>query len=144
MESVSAEQIAAIHRLATRRPHIAGSAASLALADQLRRELEKAGLETEVTDFRVWLSTPRRISVEVTAPVRETLAVDEPASPSDPDSAHRELGPAFVAYSASGRVTAPVVDVGYGLPRTTSGSRNQALTFAAALRWRAMAEVTGP
>jgi N-acetylated-alpha-linked acidic dipeptidase len=116
MESVSPEQIAAIHRLATRRPHIAGSAASLDLADQLRRELVKAGLEVEVADFRVWLSTPRRISVEITAPVREPLAVDEPASALDPDSAHRELGPAFVAYSASGRVTAPIVDVGYGLP----------------------------
>src|SRR5918999_1619597 len=78
MASVSTEQIAAIHRLATRRPHIAGSAASLALADQLRQALEKAGLETEAHDFRVWLSTPRRISVAMTAPVSESLAVDEP------------------------------------------------------------------
>jgi N-acetylated-alpha-linked acidic dipeptidase len=116
MASVSTEQIAAIHRLATRRPHIAGSAASLALADQLRRQLDKAGLDTEVHDFQVWLSTPRRISVEITTPVSEPLAVTEPRSSLDSDSAHPELGPGFVAYSPSGQVTAAVVDVGYGLP----------------------------
>jgi N-acetylated-alpha-linked acidic dipeptidase len=116
MASVSTEQIAAIHRLVTRRPHIAGSPASLALADQLREELGKAGLETEVHDFQVWLSTPRRIGVDIIAPQSETLAVTEPSSPRDPDSAHRELGPGFVAYSPSGQVTAPIVDVGYGLP----------------------------
>src|SRR5262245_31271604 len=116
MASVSADQISEIHRLATRRPHIAGSQASLALADELRRELAKAGLRTEAHDFQVWLSTPRRVAVEITAPEREALSANEPSSPIDPDSSHRELGPAFVAYSASGTVTAPAVNVGYGLP----------------------------
>ncbi len=116
MASVSIDQISAVHRLATRRPHIAGSAASLELADELRRELAKAGLETEAHDFRVLLSTPRRIAVDLTSPERETLSVIEPASTIDPDSSHSSLGPAFVAYSASGTVTAPVVKVGYGLP----------------------------
>ena len=40
----------------------------------------------------------------------------EPPSPADSAGAHPELGPAFVAYSASGTVTAPVVYVNYGLP----------------------------
>lgn len=116
LSSVSVDQISAIHRLATRQPHMAGTPASLELADRLREELIKAGLQTEAHDFRVFLSTPRRISIEITSPTRETLSVDEPASPIDPDSSHAELGPAFVAYSASGTVTAPVVNVGYGLP----------------------------
>jgi N-acetylated-alpha-linked acidic dipeptidase len=124
LASVSTDQISAIHRLATRRPHIAGSQASLELADQLRRELTKAGLRTEVHDFQVWLSTPRRIAVEITSPARETLSVNEPSSPIDPDSSHSSLGPAFVAYSASGTVTAPVVNVGYGLPPDYERLRN--------------------
>src|SRR5262245_18459448 len=86
MSSVSTDRISAIHRMATRRPHIAGSKASLELADELRRELSTAGLQTEVHDFRVWLSTPRRIAVEITSPARRRLTVDEPASPIDPDS----------------------------------------------------------
>lgn len=116
LANVSTHRISAIHELATRRPHIAGSAASLQLADRLRDELNKAGLRTEVHDFRVFLSVPRRIVVEITEPARESLSVVEPASSVDRDSAHPELGPAFVAYSASGSVTGAVVDVGYGLP----------------------------
>ena len=46
----------------------------------------------------------------------ESLVVREPASPNDPDSADPDLGPAFVAYSASGTVSGPVVYVNYGLP----------------------------
>ena len=124
MASVSTDRISAIHRLATRRPHIAGSPASLELANLLRDELNRAGLRTEVHDFQVWLSTPRRIAVEITSPARETVSVVEPSSPLDPGSSHAELGPAFVAYSASGSVTAPVVNVGYGLPPDYERLRN--------------------
>ena len=71
---------------------------------------------------------PRCISSRCISPLRnpspsswlsrreESLSVREPANPTDPDSANPELGPAFVAYSASGAVTAPVVYVNYGLP----------------------------
>lgn len=113
---VSVDEISAIHRLATRRPHVAGSAASLALADRLRDALTRAGLQTETHDYRVHLSTPRRIAVDIVEPTRERLSVHEPASSVDGDSAHGELGPGYVAYSASATVSAPVVYVNYGLP----------------------------
>ena len=44
------------------------------------------------------------------------MPVAEPADPRDPDTANPKLTPGFVAYSASGHVTAPVVYVNYGLP----------------------------
>ena len=116
MAGVSVEQISAIHRLATRRPHVAGSPASLELADSLRDALRTAGLEADTHDYRVYLSTPRRIAVDIVAPLPEALEVTEPPSNEDPDSAHAELGPGYVAYSASGTVRAPVVYVNYGLP----------------------------
>jgi N-acetylated-alpha-linked acidic dipeptidase len=116
MATVSREQISAIHRLATSRPHIAGTAGGLEIADRLRQALNEAGLQTEAHDYHVYLSTPREIAVEIVSPGRETLVVREPPSSLDPDTAHAELGPAFVAYSASGSVTAPVVYVNYGLP----------------------------
>jgi N-acetylated-alpha-linked acidic dipeptidase len=113
---LSIGSISAIHREVTKRPHIAGSPASMAVADLLRKRLEDAGLETEVQEFNVYLSTPRSISAELVAPSHETLNVREPANPIDPDSNNPELGPAFVGYSASGAVTAPAVYVNYGLP----------------------------
>lgn len=55
-----------------------------------------------MAEFQVYLSTPRSIR--------------EPTNPLDPDAANPELVPAFVAYSASGQVQAPVVYVNIGLP----------------------------
>ena len=88
----------------------------MAVAETIRKGLSDAGLETEVHDFDVLLSTPRSIAVELVEPQRQALSVREPANPADPDSRNSELGPAFVAYSASGTVKAPVVYVNYGLP----------------------------
>lgn len=116
MDGVSTESLSAIHRQVTEHPHIAGSPRSMEIADRIRRALEAAGLQTEVHEYLVHLSTPRSIAVDIVSPSPESLPVREPSMPSDPDGAHPELGPAFVAYSASGTVTGPVVYVNYGLP----------------------------
>ena len=116
VSELSTESISALHKELTRRPHIAGTPASMAVADLLRKRLAEAGLKTEVQEFEVYLSTPRSIAAELIQPVHATLAVHEPANPLDPDSQNPELGPGFVAYSASGSITAPVVYVNYGLP----------------------------
>lgn len=116
LSGVSTDSISAMHRQVTEHPHIAGSARSMAVADRVRRALDAAGLQTEVREYSVHLSTPRSIKVDIVSPNAEALVVSEPVDPRDPDGAHPELGPAFVAYSASGTVTAPVVYVNYGLP----------------------------
>jgi putative CocE/NonD family hydrolase len=116
LNGVSAESISAMHRQVTKHPHIAGSARSMEVADRVRRALDAAGLQTEVREYLVHLSTPRSVTVDIVSPAAESLVVREPLDPRDPDSAHPELGPAFVAYSASGIVTAPVVYANYGLP----------------------------
>jgi len=113
---LSTESISALHLTLTKRPHIAGSPASDAVAEILRKRLAEAGLETEVHQFEVYLSTPKSITVDLEEPAKESLSVREPADPRDPDSSNPGLGPGFVAYSASGVVTAPVVYVNYGLP----------------------------
>jgi N-acetylated-alpha-linked acidic dipeptidase len=113
---LSIESISQFHRTITKRPHIAGTPASMAVAETIRKGLESAGLQTEVHEFQVYLSTPRSINVDLVEPVKEAINVREPANTLDPDSANPELVPAFVAYSASGEVQAPVVYVNYGLP----------------------------
>ncbi len=116
MAAVSTEAMSDIHRRVTVRPHTAGTEASLETAETVRRALEDAGLATEVHEYSVLLSTPQAVSIEITAPRRETLSVVESASPEDPDSSHAELDPGYVAYSASGVASGPVVYVNYGLP----------------------------
>ena len=116
MALVSPDAMSDIHRRVTRRPHVAGSPASMEVADTLTRALKDAGLETETHEYHVLLSTPRSVRVAIAEPTREDLPVAEPAMPQDPDSSHADLGPGYVAYSASGSARAPVVYVNYGLP----------------------------
>jgi N-acetylated-alpha-linked acidic dipeptidase len=113
---VSSEAMSDMHRLVTARPHVAGSPGSMEVAAAVRRALEEAGLETEVYDYHVLLSAPRSVSVRITGPEPQDVSVIEPASPEDPDSAHAELPPGYVAYSASGSASGQVVYVNYGLP----------------------------
>ena len=115
-DAVSPDRLSAFHAQLTRRPHLSGTDASLAVADYIRTTLADAGLDVETFDYRAYLSLPVAIEVALEAPVTETLRVTEPPSDIDPDTRHADLGPGFVAYSASGDVAAPVVYVNYGLP----------------------------
>ena len=114
--SVSRERLGEFHRALTGRPHSAGTAASLAQADYLRHALESFGLDVQAFDYEPYLSSARDVAVDLVAPLRESLRVTEPPADIDPDTRNPELAPGYVAYSASGDVTGPVVYVNYGLP----------------------------
>ncbi len=113
---VSADSISALHAPLTRRPHVAGTPASVAMAQHLAKTLRGFGLAVDVREYHAWLSHPKRITVEMTAPTRHRVSLREPPVPGDPTSGHPELGPGFIAYSGSGTTEAPVVYVNYGLP----------------------------
>ena len=93
---VSADSISALHRPLARHPHVAGTPASLGMADHLAATLRQFGLGVEVREYQPWLSHPKHISVEMTAPTRRRLSVREPPVPGDPTSADPELGPASI------------------------------------------------
>lgn len=114
--AVSAATLSEAHRALTRRPHRSGTEGARLVAEHLRDELTRAGLEVEVPEYLAYLSSPRRVQIDLVAPVAASLAVMEPPDPRDPDTAHPDLDPGFVAYSASGDITAPIVYVNYGLP----------------------------
>jgi N-acetylated-alpha-linked acidic dipeptidase len=115
-DGVSSARLSAYHAALTTRPHMAGSDGARVAAESIKTMLTAAGLDVEVLEYRVHLSTPREIAVALVSPVAQPLRVTEPASSLDPATRHPELGPGFVAYSASGDVTAPVVYANYGLP----------------------------
>ena len=77
---LSIDSISQFHRAITKRPHMAGTPASLAVAETIRKGLESAGLQTEVHEFQVYLSTPKSIAVELVEPIKEPLDVREPAT----------------------------------------------------------------
>jgi N-acetylated-alpha-linked acidic dipeptidase len=115
-DAVSTERLTAFHAAVTRQPHMSGTPGSDAVAEYVKKALADAGFDVEVFEYLAYLSVPKAIAVDVVAPVAHALSVIEPPSDLDPDTKHPGLEPGFVAYSASGDVTAPIVYVNYGLP----------------------------
>ena len=104
-------------RTLTREPHVAGTPADYRTAVYVRDQLRKFGISAELKEYQVLLPYPKRPTVlELVAPRRVRLALQEAVLPQDPSSAHADIIPLFNGYSASGDVTAPLVYVNYGLP----------------------------
>jgi N-acetylated-alpha-linked acidic dipeptidase len=107
------------HRLLTLRPHPAGSSRNHELAAWTAEQFREAGLQdVQITTHEVMLPSPVEISVELVAPVQWRASLREPPLYGDPDTAITDpvAAIAYHAYSASGDVTAPVVNAGRGEP----------------------------
>lgn len=115
-DAVSKERLADFHAAVTARPHLSGTPGAAAVADYVASTLRDAGLDVEVLEYRAYLSLPKRIAIDLIAPISQSLGVVEPPSDLDPDTKNPDLLPGFVAYSASGDVSGPIVYVNYGLP----------------------------
>lgn len=116
VERISPARIAEFHRLLTKRPHVAGTEGGRAVAAAIEQELKGMGFATRRSVYQPYLSYPRQVRVSLTRPLALVLPTGERSDALDPDTSHPELLPGFVAYSASGRVRAPVVYANYGLP----------------------------
>jgi N-acetylated-alpha-linked acidic dipeptidase len=104
-------------RTLTREPHVAGTPEDYRTAVYVRDQLRKFGISAELREYQVLLPYPKRPTVlELVAPRRVRLNLQEAVLPQDPSSAHARIIPLFNGYSASGDVTAPLVYANYGLP----------------------------
>lgn len=113
---VDPESISSLHRPLTERPHPSGTPAAKALVEHLQRTLLGFGLDVKVHEYQALLSHPRRVELQMTAPVRRAIILTEPAIAEDPSSSHPELGGGHIAYSANGVAAGEIVYVNYGLP----------------------------
>ncbi|MFQ3581259.1 MAG: M28 family metallopeptidase [Chloracidobacterium sp.] len=104
-------------RALTAKPHLAGTPEDYATALYVRDELAKAGFQSELVEYDVYLPRPKSRRVEMTAPTKYRCRLTEPTLPDDPDSASPLAVPTFAAWSPSAKVEAPVVYANYGLPR---------------------------
>lgn len=103
-------------RRLTAKPHVAGTPGDRRVTEFIYDEFKRDGLNPEIVEYRVLLSYPKKIAVELVAPDRVKLANPEPKIPHDKDT--RVSDPMarmpWNGYSPSADLTAPVIYVNYG------------------------------
>ena len=105
------------HRIFTAEPHIAGSKRNNELAEYIRDEWKKQGLEDVIIRrYDVYGTNPRSVSLEMIAPTHYQAVLREAPLDPDPDSKSSAISNAWFGMSISGEVTAPVVYAHGGNP----------------------------
>jgi N-acetylated-alpha-linked acidic dipeptidase len=105
------------HRIFTQEPHVAGSKRNNELAEYIRDEWKKHGLEDVIIRrYDVYGTNPKSTFLEMTAPTRYVATLREAPLESDSDSKNPAISAAWLGMSISGEVTAPVVYAHSGNP----------------------------
>jgi N-acetylated-alpha-linked acidic dipeptidase len=113
----SADRTRQWHRLFTARPHPAASVENTRLADVILRAWRKQGWdEVTLRHYDVLHSSPRRVSLEMTAPVAYRATLREDSYDADPDTRNPAIDGAYFGYSASGDISAELVYAHSGNP----------------------------
>jgi N-acetylated-alpha-linked acidic dipeptidase len=114
---ISSDEIAKFHRHLTAEPHPAGSARNNELARWVAQQWREQGLEdVTIHEYDVLNSSPREISLEMVKPTHFLASLREDAYEADPDTKNPNISGAYLGYSASGEVTAPLVYAHSGNP----------------------------
>jgi len=105
------------HRIFTAEPHVAGSKRNNELAEYIRDEWKKQGLEDVIIrEYDVYGTNPKSASLEMIAPVSYHATLREAPLEGDPDSKNPNISGAWSGMSASGETTAAVVYAHSGNP----------------------------
>ena len=105
------------HRIFTSEPHVAGSKRNNELAEYIRDEWKKQGLEDVLIHrYDVYGSNPKSASLEMIAPTHYRALLREAPLEADPDSKNPAISRAWLGMSISGDVTAPLVYAHSGNP----------------------------
>lgn len=113
----STDEIMKFHRYLTAEPHPAGSTRNNELAQWVAEQWRAQGLEdVTVHEYDVLNSSPREISLEMIRPRHYRASLREDAYQLDQDTNNPAVSVAYLGYSASGEVTAPVVYAHSGNP----------------------------
>jgi N-acetylated-alpha-linked acidic dipeptidase len=116
-KNISADEIRKQHRYFTSFPHPAGSIHNREVAEYIAGQWRKQGLEdVAIRKYDVLGTRPVSTSMEMVAPRHYQAVLREAAYDVDPDTKNPEVANAWMGYSASGDVTAPVVYAHSGNP----------------------------
>lgn len=113
----SADKAREWHRIFTAQPHPAASPENTRLAEVLARAWRRQGWENvTLRHYDVFHSSPRRVSLEMTAPVAYRATLREEAYSRDPDTKNPRIDGAYFGYSVSGDISAELVYAHSGNP----------------------------
>jgi N-acetylated-alpha-linked acidic dipeptidase len=101
-------------RWLTSRPHRTGTPEAKLTADYIRDRLVEYGFETEIVRYDAYLPAPVSVSLELMAPVQETVPLVEERIPGDPFTEQADAHPGWAGYSASGDVSGELVYARFG------------------------------
>ena len=114
---VSTDEISKFHRYLTSEPHPAGSPRNNQLAQWIAEQWRQQGLEdVTIHQYNVLNSSPRDVALEMIAPKTYRAVLREAPYEVDPDTKNPDVSGAYLGYSASGDVTAPLVYAHSGNP----------------------------
>ena len=117
------------HRIFTQEPHVAGSKRNNQLAEYIRDQWKKQGLENVIIRrYDVYGTNPKSASLEMIAPVHYHALLRESPIAADPDSKNPAISAAWLGMSISGEVTAPVVYAHSGNPEDYDLLRKNGIT----------------
>ncbi len=117
------------HRIFTAEPHVAGSKRNNELAEYIRDEWKKQGLEDVIIRrYDVYGTNPKSASLEMIAPTHYQAVLREAPIPGDDDSKNPAISGAWLGMSISGEVTAPVVYAHSGNPEDYDLLRKNGIT----------------
>ena len=116
LEIPSAKQCRKYLRRLTREPHVAGTPGDRRVTQFIFDEFQRAGLKPQIIEYRVLLSYPQKVEVELVAPARVKLANPEPPIPGDRDTRLKDpmAKMPWNGYSPSANLTRSVVYANYG------------------------------
>jgi len=113
----SADEERRQHRIFTQEPHVAGSKRNNQLAEYIRDEWKKQGLEDVIIRrYDVYGTNPKSAFLEMIAPIHYQATLRETPLPGDEDSKDPAISGAWLGMSISGEVTAPVIYAHSGNP----------------------------
>ncbi|HEU5452524.1 MAG TPA: M28 family metallopeptidase [Terriglobales bacterium] len=114
-QEVSAQRIGEYMKRLTAHPHAVSQPYDKDNAEWMLSQFKQWGFDAHIETFQVLFPTPKERVVEMIAPTRFTLKLQEPVVPGDPTTVQTgEQLPTYNAYSPDGDVTAPLVYVNYG------------------------------
>jgi N-acetylated-alpha-linked acidic dipeptidase len=103
-------------RRLTAQPHVAGTPGDQRVTGFIFDEFERDGLNPEVVEYSVLLSYPKKVALDLVAPVYLKLASPEPPISGDKDTFTSDplVKMPWNGYSPSADLTLPVIYVNYG------------------------------
>ncbi len=115
--AISADSIGDYHRYFTSKPHPAGTKNDYEVAQYIAEEWKKQGLEDVIIrQYDVLGTRPVSTMLEMVTPKPYKAVLREQPYDIDPDTKNPDINPAWIGFSASGEVTAPVVYAHSGNP----------------------------